>query len=114
MPHMYVVHYDDIMRAARAKGITYERIDTVYENTPEFERLWEEYVASDDPMYHICTEPDGRTHTFFRIHLPETENNNDEETNGEADQRASVPDVRREDVPSEAGRATASASGRSD
>lgn len=82
MPHMYVMKFDDQMRAARAKGIEYKRIDTVYENTPEFEALWAAYceITKDDPYYHICTEPDGRTHTFYRIILPPAPTNDTEPT----------------------------------
>lgn len=69
---MFAMKFDDKMRAARAKGIEYKKIETLYENTPEFEAMWEAYVANNDPLYNIVTEDDGRTHTFYYIHLPTT------------------------------------------
>lgn len=69
---MFAIKFDDKMRAAKAKGIEYRKIDTVFEGTPEFNALWSIYAETDDLLYHICTEDDGRTHTFFRIYLPTT------------------------------------------
>lgn len=89
MSAMFALKFDDKMRAARAKGIEYKKIDTVYENTPEFEALWASYqdiISDGDLYYHILTEDDGRTHTFFRIVLPEDKTDDNEE--GEADGEA--------------------------
>lgn len=83
---MFAMKFDDKMRAARAKGIEYRKIDTLYENTPEFEAMWAAYVENPDPMYNICTEDDGRTHTFYRIYLPEAETETaDEEEDAHAE-----------------------------
>ena len=68
---MFAMKFDDKMRAARAKNIEYKKIATLYENTPEFDAMWAAYVENPDPLYNILTEDDGRTHTFYRIILPE-------------------------------------------
>lgn len=48
----------------------------MYENTPQFEALWNLYVDNHDPLYNICTEDDGKTHTFYRAHLPASDTTN--------------------------------------
>lgn len=70
---MFAMKFDDKMRAARAKGIEYKKIDTLFQGTPEFEAMWAAYVDNHDPLYNILTEDDGRTHTFYRIILPQTD-----------------------------------------
>jgi len=75
---MFALKFDDKMRAARAKGIEYRKIATLYENTPEFEAMWAAYVENDDVLYNILTEDDGRTHTFYRIYLPTEKADNDD------------------------------------
>ena len=85
MSSMFAMKFDDKMRAARAKGITYKKIETLYENTPEFEAMWAAYVENDDVFYNILTEDDGRTHTFYYINMPPVEEPAKEEAHAQAD-----------------------------
>lgn len=64
----FYLNFDRLERAVKEKGMTLKKIDTVHESSPEFEGLWAAYLDNDDPMYNICTEPDGKTHTFYRIY----------------------------------------------
>ena len=79
---VFYLNFDRLERATRDKGMTLKKIDTVYEGTPEFEALWAAYVENPDPLYNICTEPDGKTHTFYRIYLDASNNDNEEADNG--------------------------------
>lgn len=70
---MFALKFDALSRKMKADGITLKKIDTVFESTPQFDALWSIYSESTDPMYQMCTEEDGRTHTFYRIYLPAPE-----------------------------------------
>lgn len=67
---MFALKFDALARDMRAKGLSLKKIDTVFESTPQFDALWDVYQGIEDPLYQMCTEDDGKTHTFYRIHLP--------------------------------------------
>lgn len=68
----FALKFDGLKRKLESDGFRLKKIDTVFENTPQFEALWSTYMDNLDPMYHMCTEDDGRTHTFYRIYRDAT------------------------------------------
>lgn len=69
---MFCVKFDDARRKIFSeKGIIYKPLASVYQDTPEFENYIALVDINPDPLYQWITEDDGKTHTFFRIILPE-------------------------------------------
>lgn len=72
---MFAMAFDDLMRKMREKNVELKKLATVYENTPEFDAWWASYTNNDvHQNMHICTEKDGRTHTFYMLNQKETQN----------------------------------------